>query len=410
MRTTTTEGRSENLGRASCELCDVAVFRDAYNNSDTKFDNEQVIFSHPLNNFTLLYYAFRPEASHDQLDRYWDEFIAKFWHPLVHLPTSKNATAACRLLAGLFDGSRTPWDELRALELKPSLMIQQEELPVLDPKWVRKHLSSVLQFVETLLDTAPWTPEAGEDEPAKKMWLSLLNSLVEASSKEVTASSESKDAIASVINLLRRMWDRHTSKLAIPQLKEDKWAEKFCFLVETVVQKLGALQFADKCLTRNDDNEFEVAPTPSHRSKQRRPRLSPLLYFVELLVSHSEGKLSDAVRLRVVQLVLEPCLKARNTRIGRLELLRDCAATVDPSSTSVVVLNFWSRIGSLTKACLQEQPADSNERLSAHLGKEYEAVVDIIALGSPSLLKTSSGHEVLENFIGMVRREAGEGA
>jgi len=57
MRTTTTEGRSENLGRASCELCDVAVFGDAYNNSDTKFDNEQVIFSHPLNTFTLFYHV-----------------------------------------------------------------------------------------------------------------------------------------------------------------------------------------------------------------------------------------------------------------------------------------------------------------------------------------------------------------
>ncbi|KAF2193346.1 hypothetical protein K469DRAFT_744985 [Zopfia rhizophila CBS 207.26] len=359
---------------------------------------------------TLLYYALRPTGSHEQLDRYWQEYIADFWKPLVHSSSSKNAVAACRVASGLFDGSRKPWNEQRALELKPQPMVQREELPFLDPRWVRRSLAPILKFVETLLDTTPWTSDAGDDEPAKKLWISLLDSLVEASSKEVMASTETKDAVAHIVNLLRRIWDRHTSKLAMPQQKEDNWADKFCFLIETVVQKLGAFQFSDKCLTQNDKDEFEVAPTPSHRSRQHGPRLSPLLYFIELLVSRSEGKLSDPIRLRVVQLVLEPCLRSRNIRLSKLELLKDCASVVKPSSKSTVAVNFCDRIATLTTSCIQDESLDPNERFSRQLGKEYEAVVDILALGSPYLLSTPAGKEVLESFVDTVRREAGEGA
>jgi hypothetical protein len=360
--------------------------------------------------FTLLYYSFQPAASHAQLDRYWEEFVAGFWRPFLQSSSPKHAVAACRIVSALLRGSRRPWDEQRALEFKSQAMIQREELPVLDPKWVRKALSTILEFVETLLDTTPWTPDVGEDESVKTMWIALLDSLVEASSKEIMASTETKDAIAHIVNLLRRMWDKHTAQLAMAQKTEDTWAERFCFLVETVVQKLGAFQFADKCLTRNGQDEFEVAPTPSHRSRQHGPRISPLLYFVELLVSQSEGKLSDSVRLRVVELVLEPCLKVQNTRLGKLDLLKDCARVVDPASKTVVAFNFWGRIATLTKSCIEEQPSDSNERVARQLGKEYEAVVDILALGSSYLLDTPRGREVLSTFTDTVRREAGDGA
>jgi hypothetical protein len=360
--------------------------------------------------FTLLYYSFQPAASHAQLDRYWEEFVAGFWRPFLQSSSPKHAVAACRIVSALLRGSRRPWDEQRALDFKSQAMIQREELPLLDPKWVRKALSTILEFVETLLDTTPWTPDVGEDESVKTMWIALLDSLVEASSKEIMASTETKDAIAHIVNLLRRMWDKHTAQLAMAQKTEDTWAEKFCFLVDTVVQKLGAFQFADKCLTRNGQDEFEVAPTPSHRSRQHGPRISPLLYFVELLVSQSEGRLSDSVRLRVVELVLEPCLKVQNTRLGKLDLLKDCSKVVDPASKTVVAFNFWGRIATLTKSCIEEQPSDSNERVARQLGKEYEAVIDILALGSSYLLDTPRGREVLSTFTDTVRREAGDGA
>jgi hypothetical protein len=245
---------------------------------------------------TLLYYSLRPTASYEQLDRYWREFVASFWTQLLRTPgRSGHTVAACRIVSALFNGSRKPWNEQRALDQRPQCMVLRGELPLLDPKWVRRSLSLVLQFVELLLEATPWSEnERQEDEPVKTMWLTLLDSLVEASSKEVMASTETKDAMAHIVNLLRRLWDSHTAQLALSQQNEDTWANKFCFLVETVVQKLGASHFADKFLTRNESDEFEVASTPS-RSRQHSTQISPLLYFVDLLVNQSEGKLPDEV-------------------------------------------------------------------------------------------------------------------
>lgn len=357
---------------------------------------------------TLLYYALRPTASHIQLDRYWKELVANFWRPQAH-KSKKHAAAACRITSTLLNGSRKPWIQQRALELRPHFMIQHGELPVLDPKWVRKAVKSILQFVETLLEATPWTPEELEDEPAKTMWLALLDALVEASSKEVMASTETKDAVAHVVNMLRRMWDSHTAKLALPQREGVTWADKYCFLIETVVQKLDAYQFADKFLARNRQDEFEVATTPSNRSRQYGARTSPLLYFIELLVNQSEGRLPDPVRLRVLHLILEPCLAAQNTRHAKLELLRDCAAGVSSASGNAVVSKFWNQLATLTRNCVEEHPADTTDRQSRQLGKEYEVVVEILAYGSDYLLNDNRGQDLLEAFINVVKRETNEG-
>ncbi|KAF2853284.1 hypothetical protein T440DRAFT_445226 [Plenodomus tracheiphilus IPT5] len=360
---------------------------------------------------TLLYYAFRPTASFEQLDRYWAEFVANFWYPLVHTSSTQHTAAACRVVAALLNGSRKPWNEQRALELRPQYMTQRNELPLLDPRWVRRSLSLILKFVETLLEATPWSEkDQKEDEPVKTMWLAVLDALVEASSKEIMASSETKDAIAHIVNLLRRVWDSHTAKLAVPQQKEDLWANKFCFLIDTVVQKLGPSRFADKSLTRNSDNEFEVASTPTHRGRQQGARTSPLLYFTDLLINQSEGKLSDSIRNRAMGLMLEPCFDAQNTRLGRLELLRDCASSVNGTLQAAVAENFWAHMTELLYASIKESVSDLNERGSRPYGKEYEAVVELLSIGSAFISGTSRGEEVLSAFINTVRREAGEGA
>jgi hypothetical protein len=359
---------------------------------------------------TLLYYGLRPAASTTQLSRYWNEFVADFWDEMAKKTPSSHPVAACRTVSALLKGSRKPWNLHRGLEFKLSAMIQLSELPMLDPRWVRKSLATILQLVETLLEAAPWTSTTVDDEPVKTMWISLLDSLVEAGSKEVMATIETKDAVAHIVNMLRRMWTRHTTELAIPQQKEDSWSDKFCFLIESVVQKLGALQFADKCLTRNRKDEFEVAGTPSNRSRQGGSRVSPLLYLLDLLVSQSEGKLSEEVRLRVMQLILEPCVEAQNSRLAKLELLRDCSVAVGSASRGMVAANFWSRMWTLAKSYIDQQPADSNERVSRQLGKEYDVVVEILVAGASHLPNSTSGQELLSALADAVRNEAGDGA
>lgn len=357
----------------------------------------------------LLYYSLNPQATHEQLDRYWKNFVVNFWTPSKGTIAPMHAVAACRVVSALFDGSRKPWDSQRALDLRPHAMMPRGELPLLDPRWVRKSLASILPFVETLLDATPWTAGEGKEEPAKTMWLSLLQSLNAASSQEVKASAESKDAMARIINALRRMWNTHAAQLALSQQKEDNWANKFCYLVESSIQKLGAFAFTDKCLAQNQKDEMEVTSTPS-RSRQPGPRISPMLYFVDLLVNQSEGRLADPVRLRALELVVNPCFDSQKTRVTKLEMLRDCCTVITSSSDAVVSAVFWTQIGTLTKSCLKDQTLGAAADNSRQLGKEYELVVQILSLGSSFFLKQTLGQELLTSFIELVRSEAGEAA
>ncbi|KAH7397019.1 Rap1-interacting factor 1 N terminal-domain-containing protein [Phaeosphaeria sp. MPI-PUGE-AT-0046c] len=360
---------------------------------------------------TLLYYALRPDATHDELTRYWRECVSDFWTALLQRPGSPHVYATCRIVSALLSGSRKPWEQQRVLDLRPHGMITQAELPSLDPKWVRKSLSIVLPFVEQLLEQTPW-PENDQHEAVvvKTMWLSLLESVQAASSKEIVMSSETKDAMAHIVNLLRRVWERHTGQLALSQQSEITWSDKFCFLLESVVEKLGAFRFADKFLARDGSDEFEVASTPSHRSRHDSARISPLLYFFDLLANQSEGRLPDAVCLRALKLILEPCFNIQNKRLSRLELLRDCSTVIDTSSITPLVLELYAHLATLLDISLREPRPSMEGQNSGALGKEYDLVVEVLVSGSPYFLTRPRGHDVLSTFIETVRREAGESA
>ncbi|PVI05100.1 hypothetical protein DM02DRAFT_725329 [Periconia macrospinosa] len=356
----------------------------------------------------LLYYSLNPLASYKQLDRYWKEFVVDFWNPPDSTISPVHAAAACRVVSSLLDGSRKPWDLQRALDLRPQTLMQRAELPLLDPRWVRKSLASILPFVETLLDATPWTTGDSKEESAKTMWLSLLHALKAAGSQEVMASAESKDAMAHIVNAVRRMWDTHVAQLALSQQKEDNWANKFCFLVESTIENLGALSFIDKCLAQSQRDGIQVASTPS-RSRQPGPRTSPLLYFVDLLVNGSEGKLADAVRIRALELLVVPCFNSQSTRLTKLEMLSDCCAAIISSPEAVVSVAFWAQVGALAKSCLGDQPLDSTIDGSRQLGKEYDIIVQILSWGFAHFSKQPLGKDLLTSFIRTVRREAGEG-
>lgn len=360
---------------------------------------------------TLLYYALRPDATYDELNRYWRECVSEFWTALLQRPGSPHVYATCRTVSALFSGSRKPWEQQRVLDFRPHAMITPAELPSLDPKWVRKSLSIVLPFVEQLLERTPW-PENDQHEAVvvKTMWLSLLDSVQGASSKEIVMSSETKDAMAHIVNLLRRVWERHTGQLAISQQSENTWANKFCFLLESVIEKLGAFRFADKFLARDGSDEFEVASTPSHRSRHDSARISPLLYFLDLLANQSEGRLPDAICLRALKLILEPCLNVQNKRMSRLEMLRDCSTIIDIAPITPVASELYARLATLLEQSLQEPRPDTNNQSSRALGKEYDIVVEILVSGSPYFLSNPRGHDVLSSFIDIVRKEAGESA
>ncbi|OCL08110.1 hypothetical protein AOQ84DRAFT_389086, partial [Glonium stellatum] len=360
--------------------------------------------------YTLLYYSLRPSASEEELRRYWNEFVYTIWSSLISSST-KNANAGCRVLSALF-GANPPriWNEQRALQSQP---IRLEELPRLDPKWMRKHVALVLETVDLCLGAASWTSCPSGEDAVKTMWSCLMNSIAEAGSKEVKASMELKDAIAHIVNFLHKVWSNHTSSHATQERQEDEWAEKFGFLVETAMQKLGAFNFADKFLTRNSEaDDFEVAPTPSHRSRNNGGLQSPVLDLVDLLSNQSEGKLPDSSRLALVKTVVEPCWKSRNTTLLKLELLKECSVIARITPDAGLASKVWESIAQLTEATLNEGAEQAVERQSRQFGEECGEIVKILAHGirysSPRSVNVAK--DLLTTFIAKVRQQAGDGA
>ena len=359
--------------------------------------------------YTLLYYSLRPSASEEELRRYWNEFVYMIWSSLISSPT-RNANAACRVLSALF-GSNPPriWNEQRALQSQP---IRLEELPRLDPKWMRKHIALILEIVDICLGAASWSSRPSGEDAVKTMWSCLMNSLAEAGSKEVKASMELKDAIAHIVNFLHKAWSSHTSSPATEERQEGEWAEKFGFLVETAMQKLGAFNFADKFLTRNSEaDDFEVAPTPSHRSRNTGGLQSPALDLVDLLSNQSEGKLPDSSRLALVKTVVGPCWESRNTILLKLELLKDCSDIAGITPDAGLASKVWESVAQLAEATLNQVAGHTVEHQSRQFGEECGETVKILEHGlrysSPRSLTVAK--DLLTTFIAKVQQEAGDG-
>ena len=66
---------------------------------------------------------------------------------------------------------------------------------------------------ETLFKIAPWRDESVDESGIARAWVSLSKALADASSKEVQPSTDSMQAIASVLGTFHRIWKEGPSSL-----------------------------------------------------------------------------------------------------------------------------------------------------------------------------------------------------
>lgn len=266
----------------------------------------------------LLYYAFRPQSSREQLDLCWDEYVFQI---LIKLVNTKEANFACQILAALLGSQARTWNEERATT---AASVTLDELPRVDPSWVRQHTAAILELIGPCLNNATWDSDPSAESSVRKLWVSLMESLGEAGRKEVKASMELKETIAHIINLLRRIWTTYPTSLGGHTAQETKWISRFEFLVRVAIEKLGAMHFADNVLARTSSEDFEAAPTPSHRSR-RTTLQSPVLHLLSLISTRSFSGLDEASGLSLTRSILVPCLEVKPTVLQKLELLKECA-------------------------------------------------------------------------------------
>lgn len=365
--------------------------------------------------YNLLYYAFRPSASYQHFDVVWQEYI--------ELPSSSIFSSVpilcdriCLALSSLMWSSQGKvWTENKVNE---SSKLDPEELPSLDCKWIRSRVSSVLKAFESLLKSSVWIDDAVDKSNMAAAWMGLSRALSHASSKEITPSSESMQAVASVLGLLQRLWNTGPSSVnAAGDHCMDKFFERFRFLSTTMIFSIGSIPFTEKLLLKTPDETFQAANTPQHRHSPTDRNLgSPMLHLLRLISGIPGISEPTPSYMHLIEGTLEAACNERASRGSRLELLRQCA-DLYPSSEAGVHPGLykypqiiWKVIAKFSADCLCSFPIESARERDGSISRDYENIVKILSSGLGFSGVLQEWNQLLDSFVRVLRTEKGDRA
>lgn len=154
----------------------------------------------------LLYYAFRPATSSARLTKAWNEYIVKVMRSSFFEKNPANADMACRILMALLWNTKTGtkvWNEKRAHENR---VVEPDELPTIDAKWVRSHGANIINIFELLFRYSSWGfQEPSEQAYISKAWRHFVKSVRSASSKEIKMSSETRACVLAILGYIAKL-------------------------------------------------------------------------------------------------------------------------------------------------------------------------------------------------------------
>ena len=348
---------------------------------------------------TMLYYAFRPGASHDQLDMYWDCFVSSL---LTGKPTTtaSDHDFACEVLEALLHASQPRlWDQNRANQL--SSPMSPQELPCLDPRWIRHRAEKIVGLLKSLYANASTVgPDDSRWASFFRLWQSFVRALGDASSKEIKVSMETMTAVALIVSMLSTQAPRRL--------------ELHMTLITEAVASIGLRPFTEKRLLRSSAGTmYEAAETPSSRSNHSRGALhSPVMYMLDSLVNDRQEGSRDS-HGDAIEVLLDIALRVTNSRRTLLVALREMVADVpvDSSGTCWDKAAFWQVVARRTERALSLPRATAQDgTMPQRLDHDYQEVVQILSLGIRGLgAEVYPGWEALSNtLIDTIRQETCE--
>ncbi|PWY86056.1 hypothetical protein BO70DRAFT_378728 [Aspergillus heteromorphus CBS 117.55] len=363
--------------------------------------------------YNLLYYAFRPSASFQHLDVVWEEYIASPASSIFSLVPNLSDRLAHVLSNMLWTPQARIWVENKVNE---SNKLDPEELPSIDSKWIRSRITSVLGVFEEIFKSSVWAPDIEQSHIAAA-WLSLSRALSYASSKEITPTPESMQAVAHVLGLLQRLWNAGPSSLnaAVENDSLAVFHERFRFLSTTVIYSLGSARFTEKLLLKTADETFQAATTPTHRHPRANTTLdSPILHFLRFISEPSSSGPTPSY-LRLVNGVLEATCNDKLSRSSRLELLRQCseaqpydmASHIDNGSLAEAV---WTSTAQLSAASLASFPMETARERDGSVSRDYENIVKILSAGLKFADVFQVWSQLVDSLIRVVRTEKSDQA
>ncbi|KAF7170715.1 hypothetical protein CNMCM5623_003281 [Aspergillus felis] len=360
----------------------------------------------------LLYYAFRPSATFQHLDVVWEEYVTGPSNVFASLPHLNDRF--CHALSNLLWSTQAKiWTENKVNE---STKLEPEELPSIDCRWVRSRITIILNVFEALLRTSLWADDLDKSNIAAA-WVSLSQALSYASSKEITPSPESMQAVASVLGLLQRLWNAGPSSLnALGNNSVDVFFDRFRFLSTTMIFSLGGIPFTEKLLLKTANETFQAANTPTHHPLRANTNLdSPILHLLRFISDVTGVAEPTPSYLRLVDGTLEAACKSRTSRGSRLELLQQCARLYpNDAEFDFGIQNFaqtvWNSTAQLAAESLRSFPLESARERDGSVIRDYESVVKILSTGLKFSTIFPTWNQLLDALVRVMRTEKGDRA
>ena len=340
---------------------------------------------------SLLYYAFRPEAAYSQLDLYWDLYVAQIL-PSSFTTTKSDVNHACDILAALLLPNLRPklWDENRANTNGP---VKLDELPCLDPKWVRSRADNVIQVFEKLLNLAEWQTNNDCEPPIILAWQSFMTALGAAGSKEVKVSMETMKTVSQIVNLLKRLLEKvnqpfHENSDRRRELDHGDPKEpfiKFRCLTLAAVAQIGSIPFLERRIVLTSQDRFEAAETPSSRLIKDPSSLgSPTTHLLNLLLMHKQTEQPHSAYIDAMRTLIQIPLQSATTRRSQLSALRSLARLlfVENAFDRYASVTFWQLLAEAACSSLRLSHQNDSHNSSPHSpGHEFQDALKILELG-----------------------------
>ncbi|KAI1122073.1 Rap1-interacting factor 1 N terminal-domain-containing protein [Nemania abortiva] len=279
----------------------------------------------------LYYYAFKPNSSSAHVDHYWDACVRTVIRTLAfpetdgrpadmqHPSSADNLSQAANILAGLFDSSTVRlWKEDRIAE---NTLARPDQLPALDPKWIRRNTTRVFSMVEPIM-LRLFLDLTDPGSNSSKLWSSLVHAIAAAASKEVKVSTDTASFLGNALSLLIRIWTAGFESTPSADMQRSFLKATEIYLT-TMILSIGHLPFTEKLLSINKQNTLVPVATPSHRSgKGHGPTRSPLHHLFSLLSLLPPGISDGEDVYNLFRNVFEPFMLARSNR-GRKDLAQE---------------------------------------------------------------------------------------
>ncbi|KAI1772074.1 hypothetical protein F4818DRAFT_186926 [Hypoxylon cercidicola] len=370
----------------------------------------------------LYYYAFKPNLSPAQVDTYWDlcvrPVIQRLSSPEVDsrqeksaIVVSENLTQATLILTGLFNSS-TPrlWKEDRVAE---NPIVRPDELPALDPKWVRRNAGRVFTVVEPILQRT-FLDLANPDSVSYKLWQTLVGTVSTAASKEVKVSTDTATFMAHAFGVLVRIWSRGLDEADIQADSQQTFLDAIQAYISTIVESLGLLPFTEKLLSLNKQNSFFPVATPSHRSgKGQGLTRTPLHHLFSILSSLPPGISDDDGLLDLIKAVFDPFIISRSSSHAKIDLAREFMNTL-PNSDVLSPYGPWVFLSEVLSLSLDSSQSSHMTTSSGSeptiIGHEYREIVKHLERGIRSTpnLPWEHWHSFFQLLVTRVTYDAGE--